>query len=516
LFVFLVATITGAMSGCQGREGNSGRPAAIVPGSPDKTPSTDTRPAKEETWEGKMSRIRWVAYSPSTGDPTRGVEPKPEAVKEDLTLLRGAGFTGLVTYGCTGIVGKELPAWAREAEFEGLIIGVWDIKSKEELDAAKACAKDPVVLGICAGNEGYPKRYKVADLSKAIRELRQATGKPVTTTEEIEDYYENEELPRLGDWVFPNAHPYFHHRLDPDGAVRWTVDAYEDLARLSKRFVLFKEVGLPTAGDKEGKMSETAQEQYYIALARTKVRFVYFEAYDLTWKNQLPIEPHWGLSRSDRIPKPLAASLLKTYGYTAKAPPVKPPAPNLDENANIFHVYEDSDSVGNHFKPTGYMGDCGDIQIDETSTNNPYSGKTCIRVVYTAKGKGPHECDYPGPCKWSGVYWQHPPNNWGKEARLKGQGFDLSRYNRLVFWARADKDCSITFMVGGINETYGDSLRVARKKTFSLTREWQKCELDLSDGLLQHIIGGFGWVTNWDTNPLGALFYIDEIKYVKE
>src|SRR5262249_17812466 len=148
-----------------------------LPGAPE--------PPKQETWEQKVSRIRWVAYSPSTGDPTRTLEPKPEEVKEDLALLRKAGFDGLVTYGATGFLGKDFPALAQAEGFEGLILGIWDIKSKVELDAAKEAAKSSLALGLCAGNEGYPKRYGVEDLKVVIRDLQQATGKPVTTTEEI-------------------------------------------------------------------------------------------------------------------------------------------------------------------------------------------------------------------------------------------------------------------------------------------------------------------------------------------
>jgi exo-beta-1,3-glucanase (GH17 family) len=465
-----------------------------------------------ETWQDRLPRIRWVAYSPSSGDPTRSVDPKPEDVTADLALLCRAGFTGLVTYSASGCLGKDLAREAREQGFEGLVVGVWDIKSKDELAAAKEAAKDPVVLGLCAGNEGYPARYKIPDIAAAIDELKAATGKPVTTTEEIDDYFDSEELLNLGDWIFPNAHPFFHQKSG-EAAVRWTEAAYDELRRRGKRFVMFKEVGLPTAGDKDGKLSEAAQEEYYAALAKTRVRFVYFEAFDLAWKTHLPVEPHWGLFRADRSPKPLGTALLRANGQAADAAPAGPPAPPGSQD--VFYVYKDSDYPGNHYKPTGYMGDCGDIQIVETCEDNPRAGKTCIRVSYLAKGKPPHECPYPGPCKWAGCYWQHPPNNWGKEAQFKGQGFDLSRYTRLAFWARADRDCNITFFVGGIGEAYGDSLGFPVKKACALTGAWKEWVIELGDTDRKHIIGGFGWSTSRDTNPTGAVFYLDEIRFLK-
>lgn len=182
----------------------------------------------------------------------------------------------------------------------------------------------------------------------------------------------------------------------------------------------------------------------------------------------------------------------------------------------VFYVYEDAASVRNHYRPTGYMGDVGDIRLDETHAINPRSGETAIRVVYAAKGRGPNACDYAGPCKWAGVYWQQPSNNWGKEAAVRGRGLDLSAYNRLSFAAKADKPATIEFGVGGIEGPYGDSLKVARRRAARLTTAWQEFTIDLSGADLHHIIGGFSWVTNWDTNPDGLTFYLDDIRFEKK
>ncbi|MCK4340647.1 MAG: hypothetical protein KAY37_02845 [Phycisphaerae bacterium] len=459
-----------------------------------------------EEWQQKVSRIRWVAYSPPSANPVKGVSATPEALKADLLVLREAGFTGVVTYSASGVLGRELPVLARSLGFEGVIVGVWDPRNANEIAAAKACSGNPIVLGFCVGNEGLAKRYQMTDLSRAIQQLREATGKPVTTTEEIDDYGE-EDLLRLGDWVFPNAHPYFHNKLDPASAVRWTQGAYEDLKRKCGRFVLFKEVGLPTEGDPEHRLSETAQEQYYLKLAETPVRFVYFEAFDQPWKTHLPVEPHWGMFHSDRWPKRLGWRLM------GKEPTSRPARQAAQAVAGAFYIYLDGDSPKNHYKPTGYMGDCGDIHIDETFEDRPHSGQTCIRIVYDAKGKKPNECLYRPPCKWAGVYWQHPPNNFGKNPANKGKGFDLSAYGRLVFWARADRKCKIEFKVGGIDAPYGDSLSYPRSKTAKLNDKWREFQVDLKGADLKHIIGGFCWVSNWDANPDGVTFYLDDIRF---
>ncbi|MDJ0798388.1 MAG: hypothetical protein QNJ51_16475 [Calothrix sp. MO_167.B12] len=117
---------------------------------------------------------------------------------------------------------------------------------------------------------------------------------------------------QLGDWVYPNAHPIFHGKLEPIAAVEWTKQAYKNIKRRSgsNRFVIFKEVGLPTAGDSQNRLSEKSQEQYYLYLAtKTDVSFTWFEGFDQIWKNNPPFEQHWGIFHSDRTPKRLASSL---------------------------------------------------------------------------------------------------------------------------------------------------------------------------------------------------------------
>jgi exo-beta-1,3-glucanase (GH17 family) len=209
-----------------------------------------------------------------------------------------------------GVSGGELPRLAQEQGFTGLIIGIWDPTNQAEIEAAKTAAQYPIVMGYCVGNEGIHKRYEIPDLIKTIKDMKKATGKPVTTTEEIDDYVD-EELLNIGDWIFPNSHPYFHNLLDPNLAVDWTKAAYQDMTRRAgNRFVLFKEVGMPTAGDKEGSLSEETQARYYQGLAKTGVKFVYFEAFDQPWKNSLPIEPHWGLFYSNRTPKQVILQML--------------------------------------------------------------------------------------------------------------------------------------------------------------------------------------------------------------
>jgi len=167
-----------------------------------------------------------------------------------------------------------------------------------------------------------------------------------------------------------------------------------------------------------------------------------------------------------------------------------------------FYVYSDYLSRSNHFYPTGWMGDYSDIQIEEACTENPYSGSTCIKVIYSAQSKQKY---------WAGVYWQNPPNNWG----MMDGGFNLTRANKLVFWARGERGGErVQFKMGGIAGYYPDSA-VATSGILTLTENWQRYEIDLKGKDLSYISGGFVFVVKAEAgyNPEGCTFYLDEIFY---
>jgi len=476
--------------------------------------------ARAETpdWHNKLSTLRWVDYSPSTGNPNQGIEPSVDSIRQDLAVLRKAHFTGLVTYGSKGRLGNELLTLAKDAGFAGVVIGVWNPADADEVAAAKRATASEVVIGICMGNEGLMShRYSMETLTKAIREIRTATKKPVTTTEIIQQY--DATILGLVDWAFPNAHPYFANTVEPQSAVAWTLGQFRRLSQASSQLVVLKEVGLPTGGDAKQPLSEQAQCEYYEALAKTDVRFVYFEAFDLTWKSDLPVEPHWGIFHADRTPK--ASARLLTDGTACRwVAPVKKAGESVcvagaTPSTDTFYIYKDKDSPANHFDPKGRMGDVEDIVFQDDWPDHPESGSTCIKVTYSAQGRKP-TCDYAGACGWAGVFWQEPALNWGKKREWESAGYNLSGYRRLKFWARADHPATVEFKVGGILGPYGDTLRPARVRTAHLRPEWTEYSIDLEGANLSYIVGGFAWTASKELNPSGVTFYIDEIRFVHD
>lgn len=185
-----------------------------------------------------------------------------------------------------------------------------------------------------------------------------------------------------------------------------------------------------------------------------------------------------------------------------QTPPAAASLPKITGAFRGFSVYSDENATDNHYFPSGWMGDYADITFDSVYMNDPHSGTTSVKIVYSNKASQ--------GARWTGIYWQNPANNWGNRAG----GYDLTGAARLVFWARGEKggERIEEFKVGGVNGEFSDS-DVAGIGPVILKPEWQKYEIDLSGKDLTSIIGGFAWSANLDHNPDGLTFYLDDIRF---
>lgn len=192
-----------------------------------------------------------------------------------------------------------------------------------------------------------------------------------------------------------------------------------------------------------------------------------------------------------------AASLAGVlFAFSASAQETKPP------QKLPFYVYSDQ---GDHYIPSGFMGDTSDIVIVGTSKTNPGKGASCMQIKYSGKAAGGQ--------KWAGVYWQDPANNWGT---IKGAGYNLTGATKLKFMARGEKGGEIVeFKAGGISGEYPDSFK-AEAAPVTLTTDWKEYEIDLAGQDLTTVIGGFMFTCAKDKDADGATFYLDEIRYTAE
>ncbi|MFH1505024.1 MAG: hypothetical protein ABIH08_06545, partial [Candidatus Omnitrophota bacterium] len=186
---------------------------------------------------------------------------------------------------------------------------------------------------------------------------------------------------------------------------------------------------------------------------------------------------------------------------------------NLQEakTLDIFCIYSDKNSPKNHFVPSGWMGDYGDLKFNDQSTKEFFSGATAIELTYTAQksqNKG-----------WAGVYWQSAQNNWGS----KDSGFDLSGFNKLVFMAKGKKGGEVItkVKVGGIIKNvitdepliFADSLDI-EYGPIRLTTDWRQYYINLVEKDLSYINGGFALIFNTDQSEGEQTIYLDDIAYI--
>lgn len=176
------------------------------------------------------------------------------------------------------------------------------------------------------------------------------------------------------------------------------------------------------------------------------------------------------------------------------------------QTAKEFYVYTEQGSPLNHFIPSGWMGDYGDLKLSQGIKDKPGKGVTAIQVKYSGERKQ--------GSGWAGIYWQSPANNWGD----KRGGFNLTGYKKVVFMARGEKGGEYIdgFKIGGIvgQTEEGDSDQ-ADSGSIELTKQWKEYSIDIGKLDLSHIVGGFCVVLSGDVNPEGATFYIDEVRYVR-
>jgi exo-beta-1,3-glucanase (GH17 family) len=248
-----------------------------------------------------------VAYAPTHFDPTAPVPvfPSDTEIARDLAVLHDEGFRCLLTYASDGTL-SHVPRLARQAGFTCVYMGIWCPTNAAEIRAA--VAESSFVTGYVVGNEGLDEAracaYDTTALSATIAQVRAATGKLVTTSEQIDDYLTGRYADWLrahGDRLFPNAHPYWAGITQPDSAAQWTLAKYEALAALTSKRISLKETGLPSAGC--GGCSEERQRLFFQLLRSTPVEHCVFEAFDQPWKGPAEVEKHWGVNDANRRPK---------------------------------------------------------------------------------------------------------------------------------------------------------------------------------------------------------------------
>ncbi|HEX4052652.1 MAG TPA: hypothetical protein VHX86_00165 [Tepidisphaeraceae bacterium] len=146
---------------------------------------------------------------------------------------------------------------------------------------------------------------------------------------------------------------------------------------------------------------------------------------------------------------------------------------------------------------SGWMGDSKSIAVDDKCATNPHDGTDCMK------------CQFNAATGFGGIAWQNPANNWGDQPG----GLDLSGAKKLTFWARGEEGGEVvSFKLGilGADKKFPDSDH-AELPNVTLSTDWKRYSLDLTDKDLHRIETGFVWVLAASGKPV--TFYLDDVQY---
>jgi exo-beta-1,3-glucanase (GH17 family) len=231
-----------------------------------------------------------------------------------LQLLYCEGWRGLVTYSLDGTL-RHVPRIAKEVGFVHVIAGLfWFDDAQLSRERAAALEEVEFIDGFVLGNEGLAfGRYTRQRLETEIATLQADTRRPVSTTEPAQSYLDDPTLLQLGDWVFPNIHPWFGGIRSVPEAVQFVESQVAQLEALAPgRSRVVKESWWPTSGGSAA--SEQNQAEFFLQLSQTTVKFVYGEAFDQYWKTQEGAQgAHWGFHSDTGASKQVIMDVGEQY-----------------------------------------------------------------------------------------------------------------------------------------------------------------------------------------------------------
>lgn len=219
----------------------------------------------------------------------------------------------------------------------------------------------------------------------------------------------------------------------------------------------------------------------------------------------------------------ILAFISSSLAETSKEKAISYLSGRMDRYHDVFYIYEDYSSAGNHFHERGLFGGPSASNLipvmEEECRTQPYSGNTCIKCVF--KGDAGN---WGGWCFLNGVFEagaQTPRQNWGE---FPNAGYNIEGATRLTFWARGrDGGERVEFFCGGIgrnpatgtpNQPHPDSLQRVGLGVVTLSTAWKQYTMDLRGKDLSCVLQGFGWSTTAARNGKKDIeFYLDEIQY---
>lgn len=269
-----------------------------------------------------LSQRHWITLDPLGFDHQAGRKPTKEELARDLKQLRDeGGFDGLITFGADGPLG-DIPALAKQAGFKAVIMGLYvDPQNPNAIEEqlAKAIQEKESCDAYCVGHNPS-EQIPLAVLAEWMARLRQATGKPVTTTFPLVHYLGERGRPlrAIGDFYLPDARGDWRLGATHPQLLRELRDDLQQATVLPhNKPVILKMIGMPSGGGPG--LTLESQRDFYRAVHRdidppVGVSLAFHAGYDVPWKGAEPNiwaapEEHVGLFTADRKAKPAVAAI---------------------------------------------------------------------------------------------------------------------------------------------------------------------------------------------------------------
>lgn len=263
-----------------------------------------------------VTALSSVSFSPNQrhADPEKGDAPTIKEIEADLALVQRIS-PRVRTY----TTAQNLDAVPTIADRIGMSVslGAWidihdPVRTEREITTAGALARaHRSVTDVIVGNESLLREDATpADLISAMRRVRAASGKPVSTAETWDTWLKHPEMAQEADFITIHVLPYWEG-VPADKAVAVAVSRYNEVRRAfpGKRVVV-GEFGWPSAKfNREGAIASAANQarvvrEFAATAARLGIPYNMLEAFDQPWKTmEGDVGPYWGLFDASREAK---------------------------------------------------------------------------------------------------------------------------------------------------------------------------------------------------------------------
>ncbi len=248
-------------------------------------------------------------------DPSKQLFPDSQEIDQDLALLKDkvhAVRTYSVNNGLEAI--PELAAKYRLNVTIGAWIGTNAENNQQEVDHLITLSRQdhPNIVRTLVGNEALLRQdITVKDLIHFIRQVKNKTWRPVSTSETWNIWLKYPELADEVDFIAAHILPYWEG-IPIESAVDYVFQRYYQLQKaFPNKQIIITEVGWPSNGQpvKKAEASLINQARFmrtFLNRAHAeKVTYYAVEAFDQPWKmsDEGSSGAYWGLYDSERQPK---------------------------------------------------------------------------------------------------------------------------------------------------------------------------------------------------------------------